>query len=702
MPKFYCCNPHKKRGHNRVTKNVRKVPGQLRALCEDINLVLGEYICSSCRLNLCRLKNIATTGERELENVDVSTSRGSEIDIPGSSSSSSNENKGSSTSTTSAVFVDQETERQTIITAVNKVLPIIKESPIKEDFSRDPNKRQKIDKIQKALKRKLFEDSSDSSEEEETVGGTIIKDLKEKFVSVADSSEKVRILTVLPESWSIRKIIKEFGTTFYMARKAKNLRKVKGLLSSPNLKPGQTLSAATATRVVDFYKDDSISRMMPGAKDFVSVKQENRRIHVQKRLVLCNLKETYEAFKEKYPLEKVGFSKFASLRPKECVLAGSSGTHSVCVCVIHQNPKLMLMAAKLGELETDTVAFPTTYKGILAMVMCQPPSTSCHLQNCSLCPGFEDIQLRMEKLFDEHFITQIEYKEWTQTDRCTLRTSICTPDEYVDRLLQQLRQLQTHDFIARTQSDFLKERKENLGIDELVVIADFSENYSFVIQDEVQSYHWTNTQATIHPFTIYHRSNNDTKSENFVIISDCLTHDTSAVHLFQCRLTSFVKTKFENRIEKMFYFSDGAASQYKNKYNFANLVYHQRDFGIQGEWHFFATSHGKGPCDGLGGTIKRLAKHASLQRPHTDQITDPLQLFQWANENIKNLNIEYCTKEEHANHTVELANRFQLAVPVKGTRKFHGFLPQSQTELIAKTFSSSEESSVVQVIRAIL
>ena len=28
---------------------------------------------------------------------------------------------------------------------------------------------------------------------------------------------------------------------------------------------------------------------------------------------------------------------------------------------------------------------------------------------------------------------------------------------------------------------------------------------------------------------------------------------------------------------------------------------------------FFATSHGKNACDGVGGTIKRLAAHASLQ-----------------------------------------------------------------------------------------
>ena len=57
----------------------------------------------------------------------------------------------------------------------------------------------------------------------------------------------------------------------------------------------------------------------------------------------------------------------------------------------------------------------------------------------------------------------------------------------------------------------------------------------------------------------------------------------------------------------MFYFYYGAAAQYKIRKNFINLCHHEIDFGIPAQWHFSATSHGKGDCDGLGGTVKRLA-----------------------------------------------------------------------------------------------
>ena len=111
--------------------------------------------------------------------------------------------------------------------------------------------------------------------------------------------------------------------------------------------------------MTSFYQDDEYSRQMPGKKDCVSVGNGK---HEQKRLVLCNLSEMHAAFKEKYPNVKVGFSKFCSLRPKWCVLAGSSGTHSVCVCSIHQNAILLV----------DAIDWDYTYKDLIQKVVCDP------------------------------------------------------------------------------------------------------------------------------------------------------------------------------------------------------------------------------------------------------------------------------------------------------------------------------------------
>ena len=185
---------------------------------------------------------------------------------------------------------------------------------------------------------------------------------------------------------------------------------------------------------------------------------------------------------------------------------------------------------------------------------------------------------------------------------------------------------------------------------EFLITADFSENYSFVLQDAAQGYHWNNSQAILHPFVAYCLDSGEVCHLIYVAISDCLHHDTIAVHLFQKSFIGFLKDLLPARLylKNTIYSSDGAASQYKNRKNFLNLCNHKDDFGVEAEWHFSATSHGKGACDGLGGTVKRLAARASLQRPYNDQLMTPHQLFDWACANIPAVYFGYCSSEDDA------------------------------------------------------
>ena len=153
--------------------------------------------------------------------------------------------------------------------------------------------------------------------------------------------------------------------------------------------------------------------------------------------------------------------------------------------------------------------------------------------------------------------------------------------------------------------------KENLKEGEFLILLDFSENYSFIVQDQTQSFYWNNLQATVHPFVIYYRENNEVKHTSKVIFSDCLNHDSVAVHLFLKHILLDLEADFNRKPSKVYYFSDGAPQQYKNCNNFINLCNHNKDFGINAEWHFFPTAHGKSPCDGVGGTVKRLNQSKS-------------------------------------------------------------------------------------------
>ena len=72
----------------------------------------------------------------------------------------------------------------------------------------------------------------------------------------------------------------------------------------------------------------------------------------------------------------------------------------------------------------------------------------------------------------------------------------------------------------------------------------------------------------------------------------------------QCTLFLFhripqIKADFP-QLKIVEYWTDGAGSQYKNLNNFSNLYFLKEYFGLDARWNFFATSHGKGSCDGIG------------------------------------------------------------------------------------------------------
>jgi hypothetical protein len=111
------------------------------------------------------------------------------------------------------------------------------------------------------------------------------------------------------------------------------------------------------------------------------------------------------------------------------------------------------------------------------------------------------------------------YNQWLTTDRCNLDTVTSTSEEFVEKFISSLKKLKVQDFVAHQQSSFFKETKSSLQDGKVIVFWDFSENYSLIIQDAAQGFHWNNQQATNHPFVNYFKnSNNDLENLRFVII----------------------------------------------------------------------------------------------------------------------------------------------------------------------------------------
>ncbi|XP_044575208.1 uncharacterized protein LOC123259016 [Cotesia glomerata] len=536
-------------------------------------------LCSSCRNKVLKLVKEQTNTSNDTtvdasdheddssdnnENSDGadSDSNTTATDLPLSSSfrslSFNSEPKDSQSSSASQVSA------ATQLPSINDALRLLNQSPIPSKKLNDYQfLSNKINQTSDSLKKILLSTADEGSIDDDGENfRSLIEKLHDKFNDKeTEKSLKIQILTLLPEKWGERRICKTMNTSRHLSRVAKKLVEEKDILSTPETKLGRyrtTITDQILLKIANFYNDDEYSALMPGMKDFVSVRNDDgNRVHVQKRLVLSNLKELYQCFREINPAEKVGFSKFASLRPKHCVLAGASGTHTICV----------------------------------------------------LKP------------------------------RCSLETFIQPTEEFIENLCSELKVLLPHSFIAKEQAKFLKTLKETLKPNEYVIICDFAENYAFVVQNAASGFHWNNDQATVFPF--------------------------------------------------------------KNFKNFVNLYYHEDDFDIPAEWHFFATAHGKGPCDGIGGILKRLAARASLQLAVDKQITTPIGLYELTSDpdNLPNIIVKFSPEEDYNTALNDLNDRFTKTKPIVGTQQLHCVIPDKNGCLYVKKFSNSNEHRICKILK---
>ena len=107
-----------------------------------------------------------------------------------------------------------------------------------------------------------------------------------------------------------------------------------------------------------------------------------------------------------------------------------------------------------------------------------------------------------------------------------------------------------------------------------------------MIQDEVQGFHWSNSQCTLHPVVTYYQENDELKSISYCVTSDDRKHDDALVYKVQNTILADLKCTLPG-LSTIIYFTDGCAGQYKNWKKIYNLCQHKSDFGLNARLVFF-------------------------------------------------------------------------------------------------------------------
>ena len=300
--------------------------------------------------------------------------------------------------------------------------------------------------------------------------------------------------------------------------------------------------------------------------------------------------------------------------------------------------------------------------------------TECMIHHCPSCPDESMLKTYLEnELYSQDDNGSdndscIDYKQWKTTDRSELVIMTETIGDFIAILMRMLQKLTVHSYIAKSQAAYLAKVKNELNSTEVIVLGDFAENYQFVVQDEIQSFHWNKTQPCIQLLFITNQMENLSVILYICFISDDLVHDVDMIYHVMKLTVEHVKLNLSPEIETVHYFTDGCAGQYKNCKNFINICHHKHGFAVKCTSSFFATSHGKSRCDGIGGTVKRLTATASFHRTTNNQILTASAMFDFCQNEIKGIRFFYISKESNMIIRSEMEQRYILAKTLPGTQ----------------------------------
>ncbi|CAG7830741.1 unnamed protein product [Allacma fusca] len=358
----------------------------------------------------------------------------------------------------------------------------------------------------------------------------------------------------------------------------------------------------------------------------------------QTRRMILNLRELHAEFCRIYPDVAVRISKFASLRPVNCKWPGNGGMHNVCTCHIHENFRFLLEAFNQTR----------DFGAVIRSYLCSTPGKDCYMGWCSECPNFQSLE-RLEELVGG---SHVQFLRWECTERTNIFELSESSDDFKRRFQKEFRTTAAHHFTMCEQQNYISTVKENLKNERSIMITCL-------------------------------------KKKTYMVVSDHLEHVTSTFHVFRSKVLQELKKEdwFRN-ITKIYYVSDGAASQYKNYKNFCNLYHHFSEYNIYAEWIFTATAHGKSECDAACGVLKRMARTHSL-KGHL--ITTIDALYTYCRTLITDTRtFLLVTTEAISSQLDALDLRYSMAKSIPGTRTFHSFQILNQEGVLRCRYFSND------------
>ena len=250
---------------------------------------------------------------------------------------------------------------------------------------------------------------------------------------------------------------------------------------------------------------------------------------------------------------------------------------------------------------------------------------------CTACKGIlPSTSSELLKMTNNQILTSVEdrleqeliiYEQWNNRDPITKEKArfkiykvVESKDLFLVKLRERLPKFRRHVMIKNNQIAEVKRLQATLTRGEMIAETDYSENYPLVYMNEAQSAFFHRAQCTICPFHM--TSLNEDSSvckQMFVGVSDEKSHSLATTLAFIKTLIPVVR---HADLKTIHFVSDSPGSQYRNRF-VAHMVHNFPVLfkGLNATWTWYEVGHGKGPCDGAGGAVKRKADNI-IKRPN--------------------------------------------------------------------------------------
>ncbi|KAG1714416.1 Mitochondrial coenzyme A transporter SLC25A42 [Nymphon striatum] len=257
--------------------------------------------------------------------------------------------------------------------------------------------------------------------------------------------------------------------------------------------------------------------------------------------------------------------------------------------------------------------------------------SNCWTGTCETCKGGTLLETKLSGEIDMAKAT--EWLHWETDENQVLKklTKSGCYGELLDLVLQSLPQAQGHTRVKRIQSNAFESLKEANRILQI----DFAMAYSC----KYQGRNSTKEKDTVYTFInrLYEH-----------IVKDVPASDEVGDIIF----------------------SDGPSSEFKNRFCMKILYDLAQKFQKDFSWKYFATSHGKGVVDGVGGRAKSLVRQKSMSKDVSHAVQSSKDFADLASELMSATTVLHISQEE-MNEAVALTDSWEDAPAADGIRSMH-------------------------------